>query len=204
MPTLFLTSYLARVAGCTPLPKGALTMGWISGDHRHEGWAARVAAHDKVPSAADGGGAIIGLRDDFRKESYSADRKTPDSEVIGWRGTCSCGWRGNLWERKAAMPADDDSHGQDKITLDGVIGPYRKIEEAICDEWRAHLSSPDPAAAAAAIAAAQRAANEYESARQQFEASAAAARAAGASWAKIGRAAGLTRQGAFKRWAGRL
>ncbi|MFC9350495.1 hypothetical protein [Arthrobacter sp. NPDC057013] len=47
----------------------------------------------------------------------------------------------------------------------------------------------------------QAAAREYEQAIERLDATVADARTAGASWAKVGEAAGFSRQGAYKRWA---
>lgn len=177
-------------------------MGWFSEDRRHEGWAARVAADEGSSSSSSGEGIPSDeVPAGYPRDAHTSNQKlAPDKEIIGWRGACTCGWMGRLWERDA-NPADVDSEGElGKICLDGVANASREIEDAIHEEWRAHLPLQDPTAAAA-LAAVEAAAREYEQASARLNSTVADARAAGASWAKVGEAAGFSRQGAYKRWA---
>jgi len=116
-------------------------MGWFSEDRQHEGWAARVAADERSSPSSSGERASSNEASagDRRDAPGSDQNLAPDKEIIGWRGACTCGWRGRLWERDAD-PADVDSEdARDRICLDGVANASRKIEDAIHEEWRAHL-----------------------------------------------------------------
>jgi hypothetical protein len=133
--------------------------------------------------------------------TYPSRTRCRTEKIIGWRGACTCGWMGSLWERDA-NPADADSEGgRDRICLDAVANASRKIEDAIHDEWRAHLPLRRYPVASAALAAVEAAAREYEQASERLNSAVADARAAGASWAKVGEAAGCSRQSVYKRWA---
>ena len=68
-------------------------------------------------------------------------------------------------------------------------------EDAIHEEWKAHIAPSE------AILGVEAAAREYAQAGQRLDKTVAAAKAAGASWADIGRAVGISRQSAHERWA---
>ncbi|WP_458782336.1 hypothetical protein [Arthrobacter sp. D3-16] len=119
----------------------------------------------------------------------------PDEEMIGWRGACGCGWQGELWKR-VASPADADfSRRRDYISSGGFADASREVGDAIHEEWKAHISPSE------AILGVQAAAREHSQAGQRLDKTVAAAKAAGASWADIGRAVGISRQSAHERWA---
>ncbi|MCT9626734.1 AsnC family protein [Pseudarthrobacter equi] len=120
----------------------------------------------------------------------------PDAEMVGWRGACDCGWQGELWKR-VASPADADfTRRRDYVALDGFADASREVEDAIHEEWKAHIGPSD------AILGVTAAAREYAQAGQRLDKTVSAAKAAGASWADIGRAVGISRQSAHERWAG--
>jgi hypothetical protein len=178
-------------------------MGWFTVDRQHEGWAARVAADERSSSFTIGEGMFAGQASAGHQRDVRISNQSlvPDKEIIGWRGACTCGWMGSLWEREANPAGVDSEGGRDRICLDGVANASRKIEDAIHDEWRAHLQVRRYPVAAVALAAVQAAAREYEQASERLNSAVADARAAGASWAKVGEAAGCSRQSAYKRWA---
>ena len=119
----------------------------------------------------------------------------PDKEIIGWRGACDmrlarrtvgaghvAGGRG--LQPPPGLPAPDE-----------FANPSGEVEDAIHDEWKAHLGPLE------AVAGVEAAAREYNQAGHRLDKTVAAAKAAGASWADIGRAVGISRQSAHQRWA---
>jgi hypothetical protein len=125
-----------------------------------------------------------------------AEQWRPDAAVVGWAAGCTCGWRGTPWTRvPVAEPADPAARRL------ATAGPWADLEAAdenrVMTEWRRHISGwqalEDVEETAARQAAAARAVDEAVR----------AALAAGASWADIGRAAGLTAGSATERWSDR-
>ncbi|MGO4591029.1 hypothetical protein [Paenarthrobacter sp. 2TAF44] len=69
------------------------------------------------------------------------------------------------------------------------------MEDAVQEEWLAHIAPSE------AILGVEAAAKEHRQAGHRLDKTVAASNAAGASWADIGRAAGISRQAAHERWA---
>lgn len=172
-------------------------MGWVSNDNEHEGWAAAVAPDGRLSSSSSGAGMLVeGITGRYKPDKMLPDHEVvPDSEIIGWRGACSCGWRGEMWERVKSLPAADFSRRRDFAAPDEFANPSSKVEDAIHDEWKAHLAPLE------AVAGVEAAAREYHQAGHRLDKTVAAAKAAGASWADIGRVVGISRQSAHERWA---
>lgn len=124
-----------------------------------------------------------------------AEQWRPDAAVVGWAAGCTCGWRGTPWTRVPPELADPAAQRL------AVTGPCADLEAAdenrVRQDWRRHIAGwqalEDVEAAAARQAAAARALDEAVR----------TAVAAGASWADIGRAAGLTGRSATERWSDR-
>ena len=124
-----------------------------------------------------------------------AEEWRPDAAVVGWAAGCTCGWRGTHWTRVPPELADAAARRL------AVTGPWADLEAAdedrVRQEWRQHIAGwqalEDVEQAAAREAAAARALDEAVR----------AALAAGAPWADIGRAAGLTGRSAIERWSAR-
>lgn len=108
------------------------------------------------------------------------------SRVTGWRAACECGWRGAQFWPRAEFP------GSSSIAPDEVDG--FETGHGACGEWLEHLHTALPGLAV------HDAAQDLVDARDALDQTVAAARTAGASWAAIGKAAGLTRQSAHERW----
>ncbi|CCG05695.1 hypothetical protein [Blastococcus saxobsidens] len=131
-----------------------------------------------------------------REVVEQAEEWRPDAEVVGWVAGCTCGWRGTPWARVTAWELADPA-----ARRLAVAGPWADLEAAdetrVMREWRRHIAGwqalEDVEAAAARQAAAARALDEAVR----------AAVAAGASWADIGRATGLTGRSATERWSAR-
>ncbi|RBY96557.1 hypothetical protein DQ237_07955 [Blastococcus sp. TF02-8] len=124
-----------------------------------------------------------------------AEQWRPDAAVVGWAAGCTCGWRGTPWTR---VPPELTDPAARRLA---TAGPWADLEAAdenrVMAEWRRHIAGwqalEDVEAAAARQAAANRALDDAVR----------AALAAGASWADIGRAAGMTRWSATERWSTR-
>jgi hypothetical protein len=172
-------------------------MGWVSNDNEHEGWAAAVAPDGRLSASSSGEGMLVqGITGRYQPDKMMPDYEVvPDREIIGWRGACTCRWRGELWERVTSLSAADFSHRRDYLSPDDFAHASNKVEDAIHDEWKAHLAPLE------AVAGVEAAAREYTQAGHRLDKTVAAAKAAGASWTDIGRAVGISRQSAHERWA---
>ena len=174
-------------------------MGWISNDNEHEGYAACVAPDGRLSGSSTAGGMLFkGLTGHYPPDTTMTDYEViPDSQIIGWRGACECGWRGELWERVTSPAAADFSRRRDYVSPEEFANASGQVEDAIHDEWKAHVAPSE------AILGVEAAAREYHQAGHRLDKTVAAAKAAGASWADIGRAVGISRQSAHERWADR-
>ncbi|MCI9872774.1 hypothetical protein [Arthrobacter humicola] len=174
-------------------------MGWVSDDNEHEGWAAAVAPDGRLSGSSTSEGMLVeGITGHYKPDRMMPDYEVvPDSEIIGWRGACQCGWRGELWERVTSPEAADFSRRREYLAYDEFAHASNEVENAIHDEWKTHLAPLE------AVAGVKAAAREYNQAGHRLDKTVAAAKAAGASWADIGRAVGISRQSAHERWADR-
>ncbi len=91
--------------------------------------------------------------------------------------------------------AADFSRRRDYLSADDYAHASSEVEIAIHEGWKAHLAPLD------AVAGLETAAREYNQAGHRLDKTVAAAKAAGATWADIGRAVGISRQSAHERWA---
>lgn len=171
-------------------------MVWISDDGLHRGQALRLEGTEPLPPSARDGRRVDGIAEDSQREIHMpVQGPMPSSATLVWRGICNCGWRGKLLWLEAGL-ADANDTGS---TGSGTSEASRSIDDGIHEEWRDHLPAPG-LNAAAALAALEMTADEYRQARRHLETKVAEARAAGASWAQIGPAAGISRKAAYKRW----
>jgi hypothetical protein len=172
-------------------------MGWISNDNEHEGWAAAVAPDGRLSGSSTAGGMLFkGITGHYSPDKMLTDYEVvPDSEIIGWRGACVCGWKGEMWERVTSPVAADFSLRRDYVAQGEFANASSEVEDAIQDEWNAHIAPSE------AVLGVEAAAREYNQAGHRLDKTVAAAKAAGASWADIGRAVGISRQSAHERWA---
>ncbi|MDN5920815.1 MAG: hypothetical protein L0I76_37890 [Pseudonocardia sp.] len=106
--------------------------------------------------------------------------------MTGWRAACECGWRGEQFYPRAEWPTD---LGVAPAAVDGFD------EGGGCfAEWEAHLAGAVPELAVHDLTRA------IARAQERLPEAVGRARAAGASWTRIGAAAGMTRQSAHERW----
>lgn len=175
-------------------------MGWQTDDGQHEGAALSEFA-DGALSGQYGPGTEVTVSEygDGRRAEVAADVRE-GSEVVGWRTWCSCGWRGQYFDRvraqdRAARIAFEGEVGSADLE-DSPIAP-EWVEDAVFVEWRSHIG---PVEELEELASASRAVAD---ASRRLDEAVSRARQAGASWSAIGPRVGLTRQAAHARWAGR-
>jgi hypothetical protein len=125
-----------------------------------------------------------------------AEEWRPDAEVVGWVAGCTCGWRGVPWARVPAGELADPAARRLAIP-----GPWADLEAAdeqrIMAEWRRHI------AAWQALEDIEQAAARQAAATRALDDAVRTAVTAGASWADIGRATGLSGPTATERWSTR-
>ncbi len=175
-------------------------MGWFTDySEGHEGWAASVTPDGRLTASSTGKGMLVsGLTGRYEADTAQPDLEVvPHGEITGWRGQCECGWQGEFWTRVASPEQADPGHRLAYLPPETSGHAPEPVEDAICQEWEAHILP------LAGIAGVVTAAREFAQAGQRLDKTVAAAKAAGASWADIGRAAGITRQAAHERWAGK-
>ncbi len=168
-------------------------MGWIrDGAYDHEGWVANVLIDGRVVSGSTGGGVIV---HELTADDIAAERKVrrypgsdyidvviPWDQVVTWRLTCECGWTGEQ------LPAyDDPKYGTRDCPED--------VEDRVfTPAWDAHVA---PHVALFDLGEMTEQLRDLE---QRAAEKVKLARVGGASWTQVGRAAGLSRQGAQQRW----
>lgn len=169
-------------------------MGWCDNSGKHEGWMQAVFADGRFGSGTSGQGIYVEgyryLPADERDASTwgqidPADLR-PCSDIVAWRMACECGWRGT--ERRIAdLPVSD------------VDPDYREPSEA-CEgriflpEWRQHVA-PDNA-----VSTLEDMADELRRLEADIRSHVEASRLVGTTWEQIGRALGMTKQGAQQRF----
>ncbi|MDP9093100.1 MAG: hypothetical protein M3N95_09220 [Actinomycetota bacterium] len=167
-------------------------MGWIrDGAYDHEGWVANVLADGRVAGSSTGGGVIVhelagddvvGREVRRYPNTEHVDIVVPWDQVAMWRVTCQCGWTGS--ERPAVT---DTKYGT------------RDCPESLEDFWAAP-EWDDHVAPFAALADLEQLVDQLRDVETTIEDKVRLARAGGASWSQVGRAAGLSKQGAQQRW----
>lgn len=152
---------------------------------------ANFLADGRVATGSTGGGVIVReVTEGDRVAGYrirvhptgSADVLVPWEQVVTWRVCCDCGWTGS--ERAAFA---DAQHG------------WRDCPDAVADrvflpEWSGHV---EPVAALYDL---QDLVGQLRMIEGRIQDTVHLARAGGVSWAQVGTACGMTKQGAQQRW----
>ena len=167
-------------------------MGWIGGADGHGGWVANVLADGRVSASSVSEGVIV--REVFpgdvaagwevRRYPGSADVEVvvPWDQVVSWRVSCVCGWAGG------ELPAVTEAkYGTREC-------PGQLEDEVFFPQWQAHV------APLVALLELERLVGQLHEVEAHIDVAVRAARGGGASWAQVGRAAGLSKQGAQQRW----
>ncbi len=173
-------------------------MGWTSNDYKHEGWVAAVAPDGRLSGSSTGVGVFVhGITGDYEPagEFHPDEEIVPHDLIMSWRGACTCGWQGELWQRVLTPAEGDFASRKEYCPPGGGAFVSERVEDAVQDEWMIHITPSE------AILGVEAAAREHRQAGHRLDKTVAAAKAAGASWTDIGRAAGISRQAAHERWA---
>lgn len=154
-------------------------MSWDYG--RHEGYAATIARGDRKVRAH--------VTEGMELEDGTC---VPDSDTLGWRTTCSCGWTAPLMFERVTDPSASLTERQVFDTEGGW--PPQEVSQLCSAEWHEHIR-PDQD-----LDAVRQAAEDHRLSGERLDRAVAGARDGGASWTDIGRAAGVARQTAHERW----
>ncbi|MET8799261.1 hypothetical protein ABZV91_22985 [Nocardia sp. NPDC004568] len=175
----------------------------IQTDSGHEGAVLHLFADGASGSSWGAGGPLETTAADGRR--IPADRwpeHSPD-EIVGWRAICTiyppdhgyrrC-WTGPAWTR-VATPADQDLAARKLYWPGGAAFLDPESEDLIMGDWEIHVGPAEE------LHEVGLAADAVSDAQRTLSQAVRAARDAGASWAGIGRAVGISRQSAHERWA---
>lgn len=188
-------------------------MSWSDKSGQHEGYVLPEFADGARGNGSSGGGVpddqvIVAVEYVGEPGSITGTRYVtrPAAEAIGWRVVCDCRlgdqssvtntWSSELIVRVPSSALEDEAAGRIYATDEDVIDAgdaHHGMFWGIWDEQ--HIA---PLEGLAAIA---RASAAVASAEADLSKAVGAARANGASWEAIGRAAGMTRQAAHSRWS---
>jgi len=168
-------------------------MGWIQdGAYDHEGWVANVLDDGRTASGTTGGGVLllevtaVDRAAGYQISSHPNGAESvviPWERVATWQARCECGWRGS--SRRAAT---NEEHGDRDCP--------GEIEDSFIREWQTHVAPYVALTDLGHLIDQQRALDN------DIEGKVRLARHHGASWSDVGRAAGMTKQGAQQRWGG--
>ena len=184
-------------------------MGWWTEGSDHEGYVVCVFAdgmfgsggkHRQITLMTPDGKTVRENDDDPDSTVWR-----PPSQVVGWRVACSCEpFRKHvvldpLWTRVWDPTEEDFTGGRiyagDPSSDDPeYVSDREDLEPLFIEQWHQHIA-PDLHLQTISTLGAQ-----LKKIESQLDAAVATARAEGISWDKIGRAYGITRQGARKRW----
>lgn len=184
-------------------------MGWFTEGSEHEGYVVCVFA-DGLYGSGGRWMEINLMMPDGQPVAHESDPERgawrPPSQVVGWKVACSCvPFRQHvildpLWTR-VWDPADENV-GERRVyagppaSADAAdISDREDLEPLFLEVWRRHIA---PDLSLHTIGTLGRSLKDLEA---QLDDAVEAARSAGVSWDKIGRAFGISRQGAQKRWA---
>lgn len=165
-----------------------------TGDGVHRGSAVYVFA-DGAAGRNWHGGPVAEIRPDGTRLHW---REKPPSrsvdEIVGWRAICSDGWVGPIWARVRNLP-ELDLVGRRLYWEDNRPFLRDEFTALVMSDWEKHV------APAVELDAVESAAADLADSQDRLAAAVRNARGAGASWADIGRKAGISRQSAHERWA---
>lgn len=194
------------------MPDTLTTMGYLTEDGRHEGYLVPQFFDGQRGTGTTGGDIpddhVATGPGDLAPDGRWITPTRPAGEVTGWVVCCDCAeadgfrsttWIGPTFTRVPSKALEDLAARRVFATDDEVAYATDRedVEAAARDLWRAeHAFSQD------ALDEVESASRLVADARQRLDAAVAFARHGGATWAEVGRAAGMTRQSAQERWRG--
>ncbi len=171
-------------------------MYWDFGDGRHEGAACAVVPDGRLSYELGGLGVLVqGVTGKFPRDSQKRDHEVVnDDDVVGWRGSCCCGWTGQFWKRVTNKTDASLQEHSVFVPFLGFATPPLWAEHAMKAEWQTHA---EWAAAADELSAAQ---DALLAAKRRLDNAVARSRAIGLPWSAVASTLGITRQSAHARW----
>ncbi len=186
-------------------------MVWLTEDGRHEGYLAPMFGDGQRGRSVIAEGVpphevVLGAETQHEDGSWVWTTR-PAGEVTSWVVCCDCyrtasfgpasSWIGPVFTRVPSKTLEDLKARRVFATDDDVVyvSEREDVQGAAEELWRSeHAFGID------ALTEVQAAAAATTQARLRLDAAVTIARQSGASWADIGRAAGMTRQSAQERW----
>ena len=186
-------------------------MGFVTDDGLHEGYLVPQFFDGQRGVGSTGGGIPddeIAIGTDVQADDGTWSTPTrPAGEVTGWVICCDCyrpdssrpatAWVGPVFTRVPSKALEDLSRRTIYAPDDDVayVSEREDVGDVVVDLWRSeHAFAHD------ALVEVKAAAEAAAEAKLRLDAAVGFARHGGASWADIGRAAGMTRQSAQERW----
>ena len=186
----------------------------------HEGFVVCVFLDGRLGGGSELGGIpVYGADGMSRLDAQGrAVELRPPAAVVGWRVACNhapsyvgddrlATWSGKhefwvsdkLWQRVYSPAEEDLGAGRIAVPLDGGttdvwVEARDDVLDSVVEEWERHVIPGEHERSIRRSLAAVR------DATRMVDLEVAAARAAGMSWADIGKAAGMSRQAAHERW----
>lgn len=154
----------------------------------HEGWITMTYADGRISSGTSNGfghylegykylphepGEMSGQIDPAYLRSYD--------QITGWLPRCACGWSGT----EVPVPGENANKWRE---------PSDEQEDALMDQWRRHIAPLTRTARVRDLA------EQVASLNDQLTSAVRHAKLDGASWADLGDAMGMTKQGAQQRY----
>ncbi|MFJ4171485.1 hypothetical protein ACIPY3_18430 [Paenarthrobacter sp. NPDC089714] len=184
-------------------------MVWFTEGSEHEGYVVCVFAdgmygscgkHNQISLLTPDGKTIWENENDPDSVAWR-----PPSQVVGWKVACSCEpnrkhvimdqlWI-RVWDAADEDPASGRIYAGPLASADAAtIGDREDLESLFLDLWHRHVA-PD-----LHLYTISTLAEQLKGLEKQLDEAVTEARSDGLSWGMIGRAYGITRQGARKRW----
>ncbi len=196
-------------------------MSWTDELGRHEGFVVCVFLDGRLGGGSELAGIPVYGPDGMSRldAQGQAVELRPAAAVVGWRVACHhapayvsddqlASWTGKhefwvgekLWQRVYSPAEEGLEAGRIGVPLDGGtadvwIEERDDVLDLVVEEWERHVI---PGQHERSI---RRSLAAVMDATRMVDLEVAAARAAGMSWADIGKAAGMSRQSAHERWA---
>lgn len=174
-------------------------MSWED-EYGHELSISSVFADEMIAVGSQGHAILVGATSEGHLLPVEEWEPRSPSSVVGWVVVCTCpqGPQTVLarWTRVAAVADEDLAAGALYAADEDAADPDVRddVESLMHALWGAHRR---PGMAAEEL---ERAARDARRAQEALNDAVGTARAAGLSWADVGRAVGITRQSARERW----